>query len=277
MLSEPQPIETASRFPPLLDRLLSLLESLSAEEWAAPTAALPWTVKDVALHLLGDEIGILSWRRDHFSDAPPSISTWEGLVAWINRRNAQWVEGTSRISPRVLCDLLRHTGQQANELFASLDPYVPGGEVSWAASGPAPAWLEIAREFTERWHHQQHIRDAVGQPGCTEPVFLTPVLDAFVRALPRTYRDVDAPPNSKVVLEISGPSGGAWTVVRESGGWKLYLGRPDKSDAEVRLPEDTAWRLFTRGVTREQAREKSRTSGDHMLAEKLLETISIIA
>jgi uncharacterized protein (TIGR03083 family) len=33
-------------------RLLSLLASLSDEQWAAPTAAPGWSVKDVALHLL---------------------------------------------------------------------------------------------------------------------------------------------------------------------------------------------------------------------------------
>jgi uncharacterized protein (TIGR03083 family) len=32
-------------------RLLSLLASLSDEQWAAPTAAPGWSVKDVALHL----------------------------------------------------------------------------------------------------------------------------------------------------------------------------------------------------------------------------------
>ena len=59
--------------------------------------------------------------------------------------------------------------------------------------------------------------------------------------------------------------------------FRLPQGRPDQADAEVRLPEETAWRLFTRGVTKEQARGKAQTSGDPMLAEKLLETISIIA
>ena len=33
-------------------RLVSLLASLSEEQWAAPTAAPAWSVKDIALHLL---------------------------------------------------------------------------------------------------------------------------------------------------------------------------------------------------------------------------------
>ncbi|MDQ4025653.1 MAG: maleylpyruvate isomerase N-terminal domain-containing protein, partial [Actinomycetota bacterium] len=37
----------------LADRFVSLLEELSPEEWRAVTACDPWTVKDVAAHLLG--------------------------------------------------------------------------------------------------------------------------------------------------------------------------------------------------------------------------------
>ena len=36
--------------------------------------------------------------------------------------------------------------------------------VNWAGPEPAPIWLDPAREYTERWVHQQHIRDAVRNP-----------------------------------------------------------------------------------------------------------------
>lgn len=115
MLMKPAPILVADRFPALLEDLLGLLESLSPGEWEAPTAAPDWSVKDVALHLLGDEVGILSWQRDHFSTAPASITNWQGLVEWVNQRNAEWVEAVRRMSPRVLCDLLRYTGLQQRD------------------------------------------------------------------------------------------------------------------------------------------------------------------
>ena len=277
MLSIPPPVLVADRFPALLDELLDVLGSLGDEEWDLPSAASEWSVKDVALHLLGAEIGILSWRRDRFNEPHPAISGWEELVAWINQRNSDWVQAGRRMSPRILIDLLRVTGEQTNELFCTLDPFAPGGEVTWAASGPAPTWLEIAREFTERWHHQQHIRDAVGRPGCVEPYFLAPVLSAFVWALPRTYQGVYASEGCCVTLSITGAAGGDWTVRREQESWKLYLGMPEWANAEVSLPEDAAWRLFTHGITRDEARARASLSGDMNLAGKMLETISIIA
>ena len=275
-MQKPEPILIADRFPALLDSLLDLLEGLSAEEWARPTTATGWSVKDVALHLLGDEIGILSGKRDGFTKPQPGLDVWENLVAFINRRNAEWVQAARRISPRLLCELLRFTGEQSNALFAGLDPLALGGAVSWAGLAPAPVWLDIAREFTERWHHQQHIRDAVGKPGGTEPYFLAPVLAAFVYALPRTYRQVSAAPGTAISLRITGESGGVWTVVREEAGWQLYLGKADQPQAEIILPEKTAWRLFTKGLSAANARESAVLHGDLALAEKALETIAII-
>jgi hypothetical protein len=48
------------------------------------------------------------------------------------------------------------------ELHASRDPFAmaPYG-VSWAGEEKSANWFDTAREFTERWHHQQQIRLAV--------------------------------------------------------------------------------------------------------------------
>ena len=75
-------------------------------------------------------------------------------------------------------------------------------------------WFDIGREYTERWLHQQQIRDAVGAPGLTGRAWLHPTLDIFVRALPHTFRHARAAPGSSVRVEIEGEAGGVWTVVR---------------------------------------------------------------
>ncbi len=280
MLQPPTPVLVANRFPALLDALLTLLESLSPSEWERPTAAPGWSARDIALHLLGDDIGYLARKRDDFrepSAASLSLDTWEELVAFINRRNELWVEAARRTSPRLLIDLLRLTGEQFSAFVRTMDPYAPGSVVSWAGSEPAPIWLDLAREFTERWHHQQHIREAAGRPGLTDPQVLAPVLAAFIFALPQTYRQAPAAEGTVVTLTITGASGGAWSVVREGEGWRLYTGRPDTPNAEVILPEDAAWRLFTKGISKAEARAQASLQGDPRLAEQMLETIAIIA
>lgn len=272
-----QPIIVTDLFPELLDHLLVILRELSAEQWAQTTACAGWSVQDIALHLLGIEIGILSRKRDEFSPPASPIRNADELVALVNDLNATWVQATRRISPRLLCDLLRFTGEQTCVYFASLDPYTFGAPVSWAGPDPAPIWLDLAREYTERWHHQQHVRDAVGKPGLKEPGFFAPVLDAFVRALPHTYRQVNAVDGTLVALTISGESGGRWFVLKEAKGWSLYLELAQEPDAEVVIDEDVAWRLFTRGLSAQEAQAHTTILGDRRLGSKVLGMVSIIA
>jgi uncharacterized protein (TIGR03083 family) len=273
---EPQPILVAHLMPELLDSLVDLLSGLTSAEWDRPTACEGWTVKDVALHLLGVEIGNLSRRRDRFSP-PERPAADRDLVAIVTDLNATWVQAGRRISPRLLCDLLRFTGAQVSAYFQSLDPYALGGAISWAGPEPAPVWLDIAREYTERWHHQQHIRDAVGKPGMKEPRLFAPVLDAFVRALPYTYRDVEAIEGTLVALTISGESGGRWFLRREGSRWHLYLDVAGEPDAGANLDQDLAWRLFTRGISRDQALTGMAVTGNQTLALRILDMVSIIA
>jgi uncharacterized protein (TIGR03083 family) len=276
-MEELQPIIVSGLFPETLDSLLALLCGLSPADWTKPTACEGWSVKDVALHLLGVEIGNLSRKRDRFSPPNKPIRDHQDLVRFINDLNDTWVRAMQRISPRLLCDLLRFTGTQVCDYFQSLDPYALGKPVSWAGPGPAPVWLDLAREYTERWHHQQHIRDAVGRPGLKEPRFFAPVLDAFVRALPYTYRTVEAAEGALVTLALLGESGGQWFVRREDSGWNLYPGTPHEPDASVVLDEDLAWRVFTRSISKEKALAGTQITGNRVLGLRILEMVSIIA
>ena len=61
------PIDVVDLFPEERASLLSVLDDLSAEEWEMPTVCTGWSVKDVALHILGSEVGIISRFRDGFS------------------------------------------------------------------------------------------------------------------------------------------------------------------------------------------------------------------
>ena len=207
----------------------------------------------------------------------PSLSTWEDLLAFINELNHTWVTAARRISPQLLCDLLAHLGPQMEAYFSSLDPFASGEPVSWAGPQPAPVWLDLAREYTERWHHQQQIRDAVGRPGLYEPTLFAPVIDAFVRALPHTFRSFDAPAGVSVQLTILGPAGGHWVVRREDSVWILLVGEDPAAQSLVTLAAEDAWKIFTRGLRGPQARARADLRGDLTLASKILEMTSVIA
>jgi uncharacterized protein (TIGR03083 family) len=274
-VKRPGEVVVVDRFAPLRMRLLGLLADLSEDDWTRPTAAPQWSVKDVAAHLLGGDLGILSRNRDGFRP-PATLVTYADLVDLVNRLNAEWVLAARRMSPRLLRELLAFTGPEVEAYFSSLDPAAMGDPVSWAGPDPAPVWFDLAREFTERWHHQQQIRDATGNPPLYDPYFLSPVLDTFVRGLPHNFRHAAAPDGTVVRFEISGNAGGVWFLVRIGHTWELALESEAEPAADVVLPQDTAWRMFTKGVVGEAARELAVIRGDSDLVSPIFGTVSII-
>ncbi|MBI9044613.1 MAG: maleylpyruvate isomerase N-terminal domain-containing protein [Anaerolineaceae bacterium] len=270
-----KPILTAGLFPELLDGLLDLLKSLSAEEWKAPTNG-EWSVKDVVVHLLGGDFGIISWKRDKYSEFV-EVGDWDELVGLINGINDNWIKNGARFSPRLLIELLQFTGEKISQIFQDLDPHALGVPVDWVGADPMPIWVDVAREFTERWHHQQHIRDAVGKPGFKEPKYLEPVMDAFMLALPRTYKDEEAETGTKIQIELTGGLEKKWLLEKENSNWCLYTGDWGECQAHISLDADAAWRIFTKGLTVDQALSFVSMQGNLRLAQKVLETVSIIA
>jgi uncharacterized protein (TIGR03083 family) len=279
-LRRPAIVETVSLYPEERAELLGVLSGLSEVDWERPTVCPGWSVRDVALHLLADDLGVLSRQRDEHRPLAPDPG--ESLPVFLNRINDEWVQATRRLSGRVIVDLLRWSGEQTYDCVARLDLLALGGPVSWAGPDPAPRWLDVAREYTERWVHQQQIREAVGVPVLDDARWLGPVLATFARALPQTYAGVDAPVVTAIALTLTGSGGGTWTVVRgEAGAWELFEGRPEGADlppaAEARMSTDTAWRLFTKGLTPEAAVHRATLSGDLVLARHVLSTVAIIA
>jgi uncharacterized protein (TIGR03083 family) len=274
-----EPVQLLERLPPLQAELIGLLRSLAPADWQRPTACALWSVRDIVAHLLDDDLRRLSFHRDAQpvpDESPPE--DFASLVARINRMNAEWVAVARRLSPRVLTDLLEVTGPQVVELFRSIDPFAPAHwAVAWAGDTRSPHWFDVGRDYTERWLHQQQLRDAVGAPPLTGRPWLGPVLELFMRAVPFAFRDVERAPGTSVRIAIGGEAGGSWTLRREGGGWMLFTGAGGAADATVTLSADTAWRLFSKGLPPEIARARARVEGDQALGTVFFGSLAVMA
>jgi uncharacterized protein (TIGR03083 family) len=275
-----EPIFVTEVYAQLHDELMALLRSLSAEDWYKPTVAGTWQVRDVVAHLLDSDIRRLSFQRDRAPQVPPDrpIESYRDLVAFLNQLNADWVRAARRISPQLLIELHALTGPQVVALFQSLDPFGPAlFGVAWAGEEGSQNWFDIARELTEKWHHQQQIRDTVGAPPLYERKWLFPVLDTFLRGLPHTYREVAAAASTQLCVTIMGEAGGDWTLSRETGAWKLYEGESDQPACRVRMDSDTAWRLLTKGLSGDEARARIELTGDTELGQPIFGMLAVMA
>jgi len=275
-----EPILAADLFGEIHEELLVLLKGLSAEDWYKPTVAGAWQVRDIAAHLLDSDIRRLSFQRDQAPMVPPDppIGSYTDLVGFLNQLNADWIKAAKRISPQLLIEFLAVTGEQVAALLKSIDPFAPAMfSVAWAGEEASLHWFDVAREYTEKWHHQQQIRDAVGAPPLYARKWLHPVLDAFLRGLPHAYRELAADEGARIVFSVTGEAGGDWTLAREAGAWHLYADGVEDAVCRLTLDQDTAWRLLTKGLTRKQAAAKIEISGEAAYSRPLLGMLAVMA
>jgi hypothetical protein len=277
------PILVADHFLEVSSRLVELLRSLSLEEWHLPTVSSRRTVKDIASHLLDGSLRRLSMQRDGYrpDDGRSQPREGEPLVDFLNRLNDEWEAGTRRLSPKVLVELIGWADAQLAELFRSLDPHGPAiFPVAWAGEGQSENWMDVARDYTEKWHHAQQVFDATSRPSTILNRRLAhPCLDIFMRALPFTFRGVEADRGSVVTVTVTGEAGGNWHVEQRGDGWE-QVAEPPRSAATVTMDQDTAWKLVTKRRSREAVLRQFpgiRITGDEALGAHVLDMVSVMA
>ena len=259
------------------EKLIELLLSLSVSEWDAQTVAPRWKVRDVAAHLLDTVLRKLSLVRDSWFVETVKIESPQDVATLVNRLNEEGVTVYRRLSPPVLMDMMKMACEQSATFHESQDPFAPAAfGVSWAGEAKSLNWFDTARELTERWHHQQQIRVATDRPGIMTPELYHPVLDCFLRGLPHLYRNTEAPSGTVLLVEIAGECGGQWFLSRENGKWELVKESNAEPAARVTIPQEIAWRVFTKGIDRDLARTQIETRGDQQLANAVLELTAIV-
>jgi len=250
------PIAVLDPFRVVNRALLDLLRTFSKEEWHAPTVHADRSVKDLVAHLIHGSLRRVTALRDRYHAPAPWLSSHEELTAFIQADNRAFMEGMKRISPEVLTELAERYDIQLLLLLEALEPKADGLGVVWAGEWTSKNWFDVAREYTEKWHHQQQLRDATGRPPLYEPALLVPVLETFARGFPYAYR----------------------AVRREGSRWVLRRGADGaRGDATVSIPADTAWRVWTKGLPAAAAQARSEIDGDTRLAAPLFSFVAIMA
>ncbi len=266
---------------PLLRRvdakLFELLRELRPEVWDLHTSAPAWNVRVGAAHLLDTVLRKLSMVRDHFFVEQLQIRSEQDVISLVNGLNREGVTVYRRLSPTVLIDMMELACRQSADFHESLDPFAPAVfNVSWAGESESLNWFDTARELTERWHHQQQLRHATNRPGIIAPELYHPVLDCFVRGLPYVLREVDAQVGTTLQLDITGDSGGIWLVSKNNQGWAFASSSAKPPAARAVIPEEIAWRVFTKGIDRKEARALSSIEGDTTLGERIFQLTAIV-
>jgi uncharacterized protein (TIGR03083 family) len=273
------PIDIIDLFPLLNAKLISFLKDLPAEDWQRQTVAKQWKIKDVVAHLVDGNYRQLALKRDGWIVQPDvEIRSYADLVNYLNQFNADWVKAAKRLSPDILIEMLEDTNEKVFQTYKDLDPFAKAiYPVSWAGEEESQNWFDIAREYTERWLHQQQIRDAMGDGGILTKELYYPVLNIFLYAWPFTCKDTKAEEGTILKTTITGKGGGEWLLKMENGKWEIGNAASTRIVAETIIDGNLAWKLFSKSVRKEDIKGGFEIKGDRQLGEKVLEMISVMA
>jgi hypothetical protein len=277
-MNEPlEPILISHLFSQLEQLLIELLRSLDAEDWSKSTIAGKWNVKDITAHLLDTQLRKLSIVRDGFVAEIPIIKSNADLIAFINRMNHEGVMIYRRLSTELLIHIIEIASKEFAEFHQSLDPFAKAAfAVSWAGETASQNWFDTAREYTERWLHQQQIRLAVNKSGIMTKELYYPVLDTFMRALPYHYRDIKSKESKMIQINVTGDCGGSWYLYRDKKEWSMIKTPNGEKISEISIPEEIAWRIFTKGMDRQSAENIIRCDGDKEIGLHILGMLTIV-
>jgi uncharacterized protein (TIGR03083 family) len=258
------------------ERLSDLLAGLDPADWQRPSPCPGWTVLGLCTHLAGDDLGFLARHRDGYHGTPaPEHASEDEFIAWLDGMQDDWVRAARRMSPRIVTGLLAWSGPQVAETMRAQDPAARTASVSWAGTGPVPAWLDQARELSEYWIHRQQLLQALDRPSDLRADLAAPVLDGLRWAYPFRLGQAPGEPGDTVTISVSGPVARTWFLVADPAGWKFQAEPGSRGVAAMSMTTEQAWRLLTNNLP---AAERSRitAAGDATVLGILDRTRAII-
>jgi hypothetical protein len=194
----------------------------------------------------------LSIQRDHYlnSEFQSHFASNEELVEAIQQLNRSWMLAFQRISPRLLIELLKKYEQEVYELFTRLkneDEAVFA--VSWAGEQVSANWFDIARDYTEKWHHQQQMRLTTNRPMLLSERFIEPVYDTFMMGMPfhlQQSAQLNSSEGDHLLVEITGEARLKYSFVYRQQTWQRSEMPPSKPPtAHVVIPAALGWQFYT--------------------------------
>ncbi len=266
-------------FEPLNKELLELMKDLAPDEWDRPTSAGKWTVKDVVAHLLDGNLRALSIQRDrYFGEDPPESTDYKTMVKWLNRLNRDWVKAARRLSPKMLITLHESTGRDVSKYYNSLhleeESIFP---VAWAGEIKSLNWMHLAREFTEKWHHQQQIRDIRDDHSLFMPTFFHTYLRTCFLGLPHLFSDVDAEEGASVRIIVKGKHEYESFLRYHSGKWNSSETPVAGTVTRLTIPQDICWKLFSGNIRPSAISDQVSIEGNKALGKKVLGLVAVMA
>ena len=177
--------------------------------WATPTPAAGWTVATQVAHLLWtDETATLA---AHSVTGPQGKAAWDELVLAAIADPTGFVDAAAhevaRLQPQAL---LARWGSARTALGEALRGFPAGEKMPWFGPPMSPTSMVTAR-YMETWAHALDVYEALGvEPEVTDRIRHVAHIGVRTRDFSFATNEL-APPAEAFRVELTAPSGEAWT------------------------------------------------------------------
>lgn len=268
--------DTRRLFRDLSGELVHFLGTLRLADWERATISSKWRVRDIAAHLLDGSLRRVAIHRDGYSMPAYDTVRFPVLFDYLDHLNSTWVEAALRLSPQLLLELIERYDTEFANAMDRVELEGPAVfSVAWMGQSTSTNRADFAREYTEKWYHQQQIRLAFDSHAIESPKYLRPVYETFACAVFASLGAIPAISGETASLVISGQSGGTWNFVYEAG-WKAAEA-DGVSENRIVLEARDAWRFLTNRAYKASKRASVEQHGRPEIRSALLDTLAMMA
>lgn len=251
------------------DRYARVVESLTPEEWHAPSRCPGWSVQDLVAHT-GSNFRVLAVPPDPDA-AAPDVETAEQLQELLVAERRGWS------SAEVAAEFRDNLGPAMAALAALQEEPVASAGITLTDLGTYPM-QSLADAFAfDLWCHLTVDLLAPSGPvdrPAPEPTdgLLAPAIGWMLTGLPPMCPSVSEVLHRPLGLRLTGPGGGEWTLVPGTPSLTVVEGLHDPAaTATSPATEFVLW-----GTTRTPWRDSVVVDGDREHAERVLDRVDIV-
>ncbi|MEV6104413.1 maleylpyruvate isomerase family mycothiol-dependent enzyme [Streptomyces sp. NPDC051940] len=251
------------------DAISDLVSPLTDGEWHRPSGLPGWSIKDLVSHVIGAECEALGDPRP-IHTLP--VDLYHVKTDWGRYTEVQVDIRRHHTPPEITSELeytlIRRRRQLRNEKRA------PEAVIRGALGRETTLEALLRDRAFDVWVHEQDIRRALGQPGSLDTAGAYIARDVLIERLPKVVaKDVAAPPETVVVVDVTGPVDFMRTVRIDAQGNGTVDGRVSLAPT-VTLTTD--WETYYRlACGRTRLYDGVKVDGDLELGQAILRGFAV--
>ncbi|MEV8565826.1 maleylpyruvate isomerase family mycothiol-dependent enzyme [Streptomyces sp. NPDC051322] len=255
-----------------VEAISELVGPLVEGEWNRGTPCPNWSVRDIVSHIIGME-------SEQLGDPRPIHSLPRDLFH-VKTEHQRYMEMQVDVrrhhtAPEMTADLeytiIRRSRQLRNETRA------PDTLVRAPLGAEHTLEKALRMRAFDVWVHEQDLRTTLGKPGHLDSPGAQVARSVLVEALPKVVaKDAGAPPNSAVVLDVTGAVEFMRTVRVDADGRGTVDGTPSLGPVvTIAMDWETYFRLACGRVALAAVADEIKAEGDQELAAAILQSFAV--